>query len=99
VSEGRRTGRALATVSAGAVIGMVEAVLAVSLAALVFGGYLEDVLPSGIGIYLVSATLALAILAWRAGVRGVIGSVQDAAAAVLAIVAASAALDTFGGVD
>jgi len=89
----------LATISAGAVIGMVEAVLAVSLAALVFGGYLEDVLPSGIGIYLVAATLALAILAWRAGVRGVVGSVQDAAAAVLAIVAASAALDTFGGVD
>ena len=46
-----------------------------------------------------AASLTLAILAWRAGVRGVVGSVQDAAAAVLAIVAASAALDTVGGVD
>ena len=80
-------------------IGVVEVVLAVSFAALVFGGYLEEFLPAGIGIYLVAASLTLAILAWRAGVRGVVGSVQDAAAAVLAIVAAKAALDAFGGPD
>ena len=83
MSEGRPTGRLLATVSAGGVIGLVEVVLAISFAALVFGGYLEDSLPAGIGIYLVVASLTLAILAWRAGVRGVVGSVQDAAAAVL----------------
>jgi SulP family sulfate permease len=99
VSEGGRTSTVLATISAGVVIGIVEVVLAISFAALVFGGYLEQALPRGIGIYLVAATLTLGILAWRAGVRGVVGSVQDAAAAVLAIVAASAALDTFGGVD
>ncbi|MEO8476880.1 MAG: SulP family inorganic anion transporter, partial [Actinomycetota bacterium] len=93
------TGGMLATVSAGIVIGIVEVVLAISFAALVFGGYLDQALPKGIGIYLVAASMTLAILAWRAGVRGVVGSVQDAAAAVLAIVAASAALDTFGGVD
>jgi len=98
VSEERRTGGVLATISAGVVIGIVEVVLAISFAALVYGGYLEEVLPAGIGIYLVAASLTLAILAWRAGVRGVVGSVQDAAAAVLAVVAASAALDTFGGV-
>ena len=55
--------------------------------------------PAGIGIYLVAAALTLAILAWRAGTRGVVGSVQDAAVPVLAIVASSAALHTFGGVD
>jgi sulfate permease, SulP family len=87
------------TVSAGAVIGVVEVVLAISFAALVFGGYLEDTLAAGIGIYLVAATVTLAILAWRGGVRGIVGSVQDAAAAVLAIVAATAALDTKGGVN
>ena len=96
--EGLRK-RVIVTVSAGAVIGVVEVVLAISFAVLVFSGFLEDARPSGIGIYLVAASLTLAILAWRAGVRGVVGSVQDAAAAVLAIVAASAALDTFGGVD
>ena len=99
MAEGRRTGRVLATVSAGVVIGVVEVVLAISFAALVFGGYLEQFLPAGIGIYLVAASLTLAILAWRAGVRGVVGSVQDAAVAVLAIVADSAALDTFGGIN
>jgi len=98
VSEGLRK-RVLVTVSAGAVIGVVEVVLAISFAVLVFSGYLEDARPSGIGIYLVAASLTLAILALRAGVRGVVGSVQDAAVPVLAIVASSAALDAFGGVD
>jgi SulP family sulfate permease len=98
VAEQRRGTRVATTLAAGAVIGVVEVVLAISFAALVFGGYLEDELPAGIGIYLLTATLALAILAWRAGRRGVVGSVQDAAAAVLAIVATDAALDTVGGV-
>jgi SulP family sulfate permease len=98
VAEERRAGRVVATISAGLVIGIVEVVLAISFAALVFGGYIEQYLPAGIGIYLVAATLTLAILAWRGGVRGVVGSVQDAAAAVLGIVAASAALDAVGGV-
>jgi len=89
----------LATISAGVVIGIVEVVLAISFAALVFGGYLEQSLPAGIGIYLVAASLTLSILALRVGVRGVIGSVQDAAAAVFAIVADSAAVETFVGVD
>ena len=97
--EGRRTGRVLATISAGAVIGVVEVVLAISFAAFVFGGYIEQFLPAGIGIYLVTACLTLAIMAWRAGGRGVIGSVQDAAVAVLSIVAASAALDAYGSIN
>jgi sulfate permease, SulP family len=99
VSERRRTGRLLATITAGAVIGVVEVVLAISFAALVYGGYLAQFLPNGIGLYLVAASLTLAILAWRGGSRGVVGSVQDAAAAVLGIVATNAALDAFGGID
>ena len=97
MSQGLR--KAVVTVSAGAVIGVVEVVLAISFAVLVFSGFLEDARPAGIGIYLVAAALTLAILAWRAGTRGVVGSVQDAAVPVLAIVASSAALHTFGGVD
>jgi SulP family sulfate permease len=99
VSETRRTGRVLATATAGAVIGVVEVVLAISFAALVYGGYLAQFLPNGIGLYLVAASLTLAILAWRGGSRGVVGSVQDAAAAVLGIIATNAALDAFGGID
>jgi SulP family sulfate permease len=99
VSEGLRTGKVLATITAGAVIGIVEAVLAVSFAALVYGGYLAQFLPDGIGLYLVAATLTLGILAWRAGARGVVGTVQDASTAVLAIVATNAALATFGSTN
>ena len=81
----------LATLAAGVIIGAVEAVLAIAFAAFVFGGLLVSRLADAIGLYLVAAVLTLAILAWRAGSRGVVGSVQDAAAAVLAIVAASTA--------
>jgi sulfate permease, SulP family len=81
----------LATVAAGVIIGAVEAVLAIAFAAFVFGGLLVGRLSDGIGLYLVAAVLTLAILAWRAGSRGVVGSVQDAAAAVLAIVASTTA--------
>ena len=99
MSEQRRSERVLASLTAGVVIGVVEVVLAISFAALVFGGYLAQFLPDGIGLYLVAAALTLAILAWRAGARGVVGSVQDAAAAVLAVVATTTALATFGSPD
>jgi SulP family sulfate permease len=99
VSEQRRSVDALAALASGLVIGAVEVVLAISFAALVYGGYLASFLSRGIGLYLVAAALTLAILAWRAGDRGVVGSVQDAAAAVLAIVATTTALDAFGSLD
>ena len=98
MSEERRSERVLHSLIAGVVIGMVEVVLAISFAALVFGGYLAAFLADGIGLYLGAAALTLALLAWRAGARGVVGSVQDAAAAVLAVVAATTALDAFGSV-
>ena len=81
----------LASVAAGLIIGAVESVLAIAFAALVFGGLLAARLPDGIGLYLGAAALTLAFLAWRSGSRGVVGSVQDAAAAVLGLVASVAA--------
>ena len=95
----QRSRRMLASLTAGMVIGTVELVLAISFAALVFGGYLAQFLADGIGLNLVAAALTLAILAWRAGARGSVGSVQDAAAAVLAVIATNAALDAFGSLD
>lgn len=95
----RRTVRLIGALASGLVIGAVEVVLAISFAALVFGGYLAYYLSRGIGLYLVAAAVTLAILAWRAGSRGVVGSVQDAAAAVLAVIATTTALDAFGSLD
>ncbi|HEX7248675.1 MAG TPA: SulP family inorganic anion transporter [Actinomycetota bacterium] len=89
----------MASLAGGVVIGAVEVVLAISFAALVFGGYLSYFLPRGIGMYLVAAAITLTILALRGGTRGVVGSVQDAAAAVLALVATTTALDAFGSLD
>ena len=86
--ERRRTTTWLTWVAAGLIIGAVECVLAIAFAAFVFGrAALVRDLPAGIGLYLGAAVLTLGFLAWRAGPRGVVGSVQDAPAAVLASVA------------
>src|SRR5918995_6315382 len=87
VSEERRSQGPLAQLAAGLIIGGVEVVLAVAFAALVFAGAPPARLGDGIGLYLVAAALTLGFLAWRAGARGVVGSVQDAATAVLSILA------------
>jgi sulfate permease, SulP family len=91
VSEERRSQGWPAALAAGVIIGAVEVVLAVAFAALVFGGDLVRKLGDGIGLYLVAAALTLGFLAWRAGSRGVVGSVQDAATAVLAGIAVTMA--------
>ena len=82
----------VAWVAAGLIIGAVECVLAIAFAVFVFGGSaLVMRLSDGIGLYLGAAFLTLGFLAWRAGPRGVVGSVQDAAAAVLSLVASAVA--------
>jgi sulfate permease, SulP family len=96
MSEQGRSGRLTASITAGVVIGVVEVVVAISFAALVFSGYLVYFLADGIGLYLVAAALTLAIVAWRGGTRGVVGGVQGAVVAVLAVVATTTALDAFG---
>jgi SulP family sulfate permease len=90
VSTPRSEGWPVAIV-AGVIIGAVETVLAVAFAAFIFGGLVAQNLPDGIGLYLVAAAFTVATLAWRGGRRGVVGSVQDAAAAVLAGAASAAA--------
>jgi sulfate permease, SulP family len=87
----RRATNWLVSVATGLIIGAVESMLAIAFATLVFGGLLAARLPDGIGLYLGAAALILGFLAWRAGSRGVVGSVQDAPAAVLALVASVAA--------
>jgi SulP family sulfate permease len=78
--------------AAGAAIGVVEAVFAVALASLVFGGRIADYLAEGIALYLGAACLTLAFLAWRAGKRRVIGGLQATGAVLLSIVAATTGL-------
>ena len=96
MTEQRGSGRVLASLTAGIVIGIVEIVLASSFAALIFGGALSVHLADGVGLYLVGAALILGILAWTSGRRGVVGSVQDGPAVILAVVAASLATRVSG---
>jgi SulP family sulfate permease len=84
---GRRVGTWFRWVAVGLIIGAVETVLAIAFAAVVFGGRLVSHLADGIGLYLAAAALTLAFLAWRSGSGGVVGSVQDAAVVVLALIA------------
>ena len=99
MSEQRASRRWMASVTSGLVIGAVEVVLVISFAALVFGGYLAQFLSSGIGLFLVAAALTLAIVAWTAGLRGVVGGVPDVVVALLAVVATTTALDAFGSTN
>jgi len=84
------------SLAAWAIVGAVEAIVAISFAAFVFAGYLEAFMADGIGLYLGAAAVVLAGFAWLAGTRGVIGGMHGAAAAVVAIVVADAALGSFG---
>ena len=89
MSEQRRGERVLASVTAGAVIGVLEVVVATSFSTLIFGGSLGERLGDGVGLYLAAAAVILSVIAWTAGGRGVVGSTQEGPAAILAVVATS----------
>jgi sulfate permease, SulP family len=99
VAEQRHTGRWLAWITIGLIIGAVEAIFAMAFAALVFGGYLADFIADGISLYLGAAALTLGIFAWLAGPRGVVGGLQPATAVVLATVTATVAVSAFGSIN
>ncbi len=74
------------TLTGGLVTGIVEVVLATSFAALIFSGPLAPYLPDAIGMTLFAAIIVLVTLALASALSGVVGSVQDVSAAVLAVV-------------
>ena len=85
--------RLVPTLTFGLVLGALEAVLAISLAALIFGGRLSTHLEAGIGLGLLSAVIVMVVVAVRSSLPAAIGSVQDSTAAILALVAAGIALE------
>jgi len=74
----------------GIVVGSVEAVLAVSVGALIFAGALSGSLSRGMGFALAGAGVSLLILGWRGGSPGTIGGLQASVATVLAVVVSKA---------
>jgi sulfate permease, SulP family len=86
-------GRLVPTLTFGLVLGALEVVLAISLAALIFAGPLSTHLEAGIGLGLVSASVVMVVVALRSSLPGAVASVQDSTAAVLAVVTGQIALD------
>ena len=95
--EQSRAGGWVALVITGLLIGAVETLLAVALAALVFIGLIGDYIADGVVIYLGAAAVTLAIFAWRLGSRGVVGGLRETTAAMLSIVAFNTAVTAYGG--
>ncbi|MBZ0275336.1 MAG: cyclic nucleotide-binding domain-containing protein [Anaerolineae bacterium] len=72
------------TLIGGIVIGFVETIFAVSLASLIFSGSLSAELPRGIGIVLITVGLHTILLSFLSSSSGIISSIQDSPAVVIA---------------
>jgi SulP family sulfate permease len=79
--------------TAGGVAGVLEVVLATSLAALVFSGELSVHRPAGIGLALLGGAVVMLVIAAFSSLPFSTGSVQDTTATILALVAARIAAD------
>lgn len=78
------TPRWTATILTGTIIGFVVTVFAISLASLIFSGNLASELPRGIGIALMTLSISTILLSLLTSSSGIIASVQDSAAVIVA---------------
>jgi SulP family sulfate permease len=86
-----RPDRLLPSLTAGVLMGLAEAAFAISLVSLIFTGELAPYLPQGIGIALASAVVLLITTALVSAVPGVMSSVQDSPAVLMAVIAGALA--------
>lgn len=73
------------SLSAGAIIGLVQIILATSFAALIFTGPLSAFVAEGIGLTLMAAIISGAVVAVLSSLPGTISGNQDVPAAILAV--------------
>lgn len=71
----------------GVLMGVTEAIFALSVASLIFSGDLAPYLPYGIGMALVTSTIMLAAISLGSSAPGVTGILQDSPSVVLAVMA------------
>src|SRR5215213_6798932 len=79
------------SLTAGAVAGLLNVAVLVSLAALIFSGRLAGFVANGIGLLLVGTCLMNIVLALLSSRPAMVGTVQDAPAVVVALIAANIA--------
>ncbi|HUM71305.1 MAG TPA: SulP family inorganic anion transporter, partial [Chloroflexota bacterium] len=83
--------RLLPAVTAGFVVGLLEVILTLSFAALIYSGPLSGFVSQGVGLALFGVILSGIIIALFTSLPGVVGGNQDVATAVLAVIAATIA--------
>jgi SulP family sulfate permease len=75
--------------TSGLVVGVIEVIIAISFAALIFAGDLSSFVPAGIGLALVGTFLSSIFVALLTSLPGTVSGIQDAPAAILAVMSAS----------
>ena len=81
--------RLIPGLAAGSVVGMINVIVNISLAALIFGGDLSGFVSNGIGLILLGGIVALIVNGLLSSFPGTISATQDAPAAILAVAAAA----------
>jgi len=84
-----RSERLLPGLTSGVLMGITEAIVALSLGSLIFSGELAVYLPYGLGMALVTAAVMMIGTSLTSSVPGVIGSTQDSSSVILAVIAAA----------
>jgi SulP family sulfate permease len=79
----------LSSVAAGLVAGIIGVTIAAAFGTLVFAGDLSSHVSAGIGLMLFSTAIIAALTAFTTSLRGLVAGLQDAAIAILALVAAT----------
>jgi SulP family sulfate permease len=92
-----RPGRLVPNLTTGLVLGVLEVTVAISFAALIFGGELSQFVSSGVGFMLFSAIVICLLIALLSSVSGALGGIQDAPAAILSVVSAGIAVSMPAG--
>ncbi len=89
LQDGFQSGKPLTALTTGVLIGINEIIFALSVGSLIFSGELAPYLSYGIGIALVTTTIALIGISLGSSVPGLTGSLQDSASVILAVIAAA----------
>jgi SulP family sulfate permease len=84
-------GRLVPSVSAGLIVGVVEVIVAISFAALIYSGSLSNFVDRGIGFAILSAIITGVTIALFSTLQGTVSGNQDVPAAVLAVIATAIA--------
>jgi SulP family sulfate permease len=91
VTSELRPRQLLPNLTIGVVVGLVEIVLAISFAAIIFSGDLSSFIIYGLGLALIGAALSGAVVALMSTLPGTVGGNQDSPAVVMAVISAGIA--------